>query len=157
MTEPSKPEMKMPISKVQFINFWKRIAADLGTSRLRINDDAKSINEFIHKNSDVRPYLIDAIKLSYKQNKCQHLGSPISIGIVLDILGETAYKLYGNKKDDLLDIELLEEIALYINNHYLAYLDGGTNSNVNTCPKEVNAAKVISFPKYKKWKINRLS
>ena len=156
MTESSKTESKASLSKVHFIDFWKRIASDLGTSRLRINDDAKSINDFFHKNSDVRPYLIDAIKRSYKQNKCQHLGSPISIAVVLDILGETAYALYGSKTDDLLDIELLEEIALYINNHYLTYLDADISSNLNPSSNKISPSTVIPFPKYKTWKINRL-
>ncbi len=154
MSKPSKPKNKLSATHIQFIDFWIKVAAELGTSRLNINHKAKSIHDLFHKNSDARPYLVNAIKQSYEQNKCQHLHSPISVDVVLDILGETAFKLSGNQRDDLLDIELLEEIAWCIDNDFFSYLD---ISHTDDCSDTLNSndAKVISFSRYKSVKSNR--
>jgi hypothetical protein len=58
------------------------------------------------------------IQQSYKRCRCYHLNARFDVNVALDILGETSYTLQGNKEDDLMDIELLEEIAWLINQHY---------------------------------------
>jgi hypothetical protein len=58
------------------------------------------------------------IQQSYKRCHCYHLKARFDVNVALDILGETSYTLQGNKEDDLMDIELLEEIAWLINQHY---------------------------------------
>lgn len=131
-------------SSLEFRVFWRYIAQQLGDSRLRINSKAKSIHDFIDLDNDAKEYLRESIKESYKRCGCDHLGSKLCVNIVLDILGETAYQLRSSHRDDLFDIELLEEIAWHINDRYRHYLSiqsiGQTKPNTN---------RVISFPNYK--------
>ena len=58
------------------------------------------------------------IHQSYKRCHCYHLNARFDVNIALDVLGETSFQLKGNKEDDLLDIELLEEIAWLISQRY---------------------------------------
>jgi len=140
----SKPQE--PISEqIEFIEFWCYIAHELGSSRLTINHSASSIHKLIDCNSDSKEYLRQAIKESYKQSHCSHLRAPINIEAVLDILGETAYALRGDQRDDLFDIELLEEIAWYINSRYSHCITIKQHKPERTCKK----ARLISFPNYK--------
>ena len=157
------------LEPIRFFDFWHLVANELGTSRLRINPSAKTIHEFLDRDSDAREYLQAAIRKSYKLSRCQHLASPISIDCVLDILGETAYALQGDQRDDLFDIELLEEIAWHISNRYLPYLDcehaagevdrsdptgtglgkNGPGEGLGKRPGIKGTAQIVSFPYYK--------
>ena len=137
----------------QFIEFWLLVASELGTSRLHINESAKSIRNVIHRNSDAPIYLHDAIKKSYKLSRCQRLTSPVNLECVLDILGETAYTLQGDQADDLLDIELLEEIAWVIGSHYAEQIQTLLNSNQSRDPIG-SQCQIVSFPNYKIRKAN---
>lgn len=132
----------------QFAVFWCEVASELGTSRLRINTQAKNIHQLVDRNSDCRSYLHDTIRQSYKMSKCHHLGSPISLEHVLDLLGETAYKLQNNQHDDLFDIELLEEIAWHINDRYAPHLSHLIKTD-NGDTTRGKAAQIISFPSVK--------
>ncbi|MEM7358670.1 MAG: hypothetical protein AAF431_06225 [Pseudomonadota bacterium] len=143
----SKPG-KNAFEPIQFLEFWRLVAIDLGNSRLRINTNAKSIHELVDKDGDSRSYLVDAIRKSYKLSQCQHLASPISLEHVLDILGETAYTLQGDQRDDLFDIELLEEIAWHISDRYSIQLS--TLVEQHDKPAANNkSAQIVSFPNYK--------
>ena len=143
----------MPIkSGPQFIEFWLQVANELGTSRLIINKNAKSIRSIIHGSSDAPIYLHEAIKKSYKLSQCQNLSSPVSLESVLDILGETAYTLQGDQADDLLDIELLEEIAWVINSRYSEQIPNSVHADPVPAPSD--ECQVVSFPHYKIRKAN---
>ncbi|NNC99478.1 MAG: hypothetical protein HKN85_04795 [Gammaproteobacteria bacterium] len=145
-----KPPIKQ-LQQVQFFEFWHTVATELGNSKLRINRGARTIHDFVDKESDVRDYLKDAIKKSYKLSRCRNLSSPISMDSVLDILGETAFRLQDDQRDDLFDIELLEEIAWHISNRYLACLalDKGDPSREKSGAGKSQPAQIISFPNYK--------
>ena len=158
MTKSRKPNSDAIADPIQFIEFWSLIASELGSSRLRINADATTIHELISQDSDARVYLRDAIKKSYKLSKCQHLRSPISVIAVLDVLGETAYELQGEKADDLFDIELLEEIAWHISHRYPphSFTEQHANSDAQTLiTGKAKPAQVVSFPNYKTRRANR--
>jgi hypothetical protein len=160
MTKPRKPSSDVSADPVQFAEFWSLIANELGSSRLRIDSNAKTIHELVSQDSGARVYLRNAIKRSYKLSKCQHLRSPISLITVLDVLGQTAYELQGEKADDLFDIELLEEIAWHINNRYPTHFftDGSTNSPAAAIAKsKALSAQVVSFPNYKTRRANTQS
>ena len=101
-----------------FADFWLLIASELGSSRLKVNPEAQSIGQFIDSSGDQKDYLREVIRQSYKRSRCYHLRDAIDIEAVLDILGETAYSLQGQQADDLLDIELLEEIAWLIGERF---------------------------------------
>ena len=136
------------------------IASGLGTSRLRLNPEARNINELFDRNSDAQLYLQTIIKRSYKANRCQHLRSSISLANILDLLGETAYQLKGDQADDLMDIELLEEIAWLSCNRYTLQLQQLLNeqSSDESKPTTNNIksarSQVVSFPNYKIRKAN---
>lgn len=119
----------------------------MGNVRVQINEDASSINDFIDPNSD---FIKDIIRTSYSRSKCYHLKSPVNVNDILDILGEYAYQLSGNRAVDLLDIEFLEEIAWHISERFISYI------NVPS-PRQTNNEKlghVISFPAAKIRKAN---
>ena len=113
----SKSQQRL-IDPLEFKEFWTYIGRELGNSRLRINPKAKDIHNFIDPSNDAKEYLKHAIKESYKRSDCTNLRSKINVNLILDILGETAYKLRSNHRDDLFDIELLEEIAWHISDRY---------------------------------------
>jgi len=131
-------------SPLSFMDFWLLIAYQLGNSHIKLNPHAKTIADFINPSSDAKDHLKSAIKESYKRSRCKHLKDQISINIVLDILGETAYNLQHDKRDDLFDIELLEEIAWHISDRYKHHLQ----LNVPT-PQKNKKAKLVSLPDYK--------
>ena len=101
-----------------FTDFWQVVASQLGSSKLKVNLKATSIGTFVESSGDQKDYLREVIKLSYKRSHCYHLRDTIDLEAVLDILGETAYELQGQQADDLLDIELLEEIAWLIGERF---------------------------------------
>lgn len=103
---------------IVFLQFWLFIAEQLGNSRLKIDAQAKTIQQLLSRTCDHSGLLYNVIHQSYKHNRCHHLKSPICCESVLDILGEAAYSLRNNKCDDLFDIELLEEIAWHISQRY---------------------------------------
>jgi len=103
------------IYTVSFFDFWHFIAHQMGSSHLRINVNAKSIHDFISPDSS---FLREIIRNSYSRSGCYNLHSALDMNVVLDILGEHAYTLKGDLSDDLLDIELLEEIAWHIGERY---------------------------------------
>jgi len=106
-----------------FNEFWQMIASELGNSRLKINSQAKSIKYFLDASSDHKEFLRNLIHQSYKRCHCYHLNARFDVNIALDILGETSYSLQGSKEDDLLDIELLEEIAWLIDQHFSTLIE----------------------------------
>ncbi|MBX2848496.1 MAG: hypothetical protein KTR16_09250 [Acidiferrobacterales bacterium] len=128
---------------LEFSQFWSYIAHQLGSSRLKIISDAADIHGLIDSNADIEDYLKNAIKESYKRSQCNNLRNPVSLDAVLDILGEIAFSLRNNHLDDLLDIELLEEIAWHIDNRYRQYLD------LDPEPSQSHKGQLISFPQYK--------
>ena len=145
--------VKLDATSVRFDEFWRRVAADLGNSRIRISDCAKTIHEFIDRDSDCKRYLLELIKKSYKLSKCQHLGSPLRLELVLDLLGETAYQLQDDQTDDLFDIELLEEIAWHISSRYSSMIKSILENNTAKTSKH-SQAQIVSFPNYKIWRSN---
>ena len=139
--------MRLNKDKLEFIYFWQNVANEVGSSRLKLNLNAKSINDLIAANSDAKKFLHQAIKDTYRLSRCHNLYSPIDLDAVLDILGQIAFDLRDAEKDDLFDIELLEEIAWHVS---LVYPKGATkemdNDSTDTSSKK---SCVISFPEYK--------
>jgi len=156
-----------PLATIQFLEFWLAVANDLGNARLWVNKNATNIHElFVHDN-DNRAYLRDIIKKSYTLSHCQHLNSGIDLETVLDLLGATAYKLQGDQRDDLFDIELLEEIVWHINSHHsihVAAIVEKTRLEQDKARQDINAksskfrnkARILSFPNFKIRRANSL-
>ena len=115
----------------------------MGSSHLRINVNAKSIHDFISPDSS---FLRDIVRNSYSRSRCYNLNSTLDLNVVLDILGEHAYTLKGDLSDDLLDIELLEEIAWHIGERYQQNL-GITSKDKPT--KKIYNNNVIDLPTQK--------
>lgn len=128
----------------QFRTFWSRIAGEVGDAWLVLDEQASSIRNFIDLSNDPKGYLREVIRQSYRRSQCHHLGSPISIETVLDILGETAFALQDDKQDDLCDIELLEEIAWHIGSRYGHLIE--RDEAADSSPRK---GVVVSFPSYK--------
>ena len=153
-----KKTATLDASSVHFGEFWRGVAADLGNSRIRISRSANSIREFVDKDSDCKRYLYKLIAKSYKLSRCQHLESPLSLELVLDLLGETAFALQGDERDDLFDIELLEEIAWHITSRYSLEIKFILARQGRICSpdhKKQSNAQIVSFPNYKIRRSNR--
>jgi hypothetical protein len=118
MSKDSLQIKKINGKTIIFSEFWNTIASGLGNSRFKINLKAESIKYFLDPESDHKDFLRILIQQSYKRCRCYHLNARFDVNVALDILGETSYTLQDNKEDDLMDIELLEEIAWLINQHY---------------------------------------
>jgi len=116
----------------------------MGSSHLRINVNAKSIHDFISPDSS---FLRDIVKNSYSRSRCYNLHSTLDMNALLDILGEHAYSLKGDLSDDLLDIELLEEIAWHIGERYKPCLSLDTEQKQKPTRKHYN--NIIDFPSRK--------
>lgn len=111
------------VGAVSFVNFWRFIAKSLGDSRLRIRNEADSIETLLASNSDHREFLREVIITSYFESNCCSIDDLIDMNTTLDVMGEAAYQLQGRNKDDLMDIELLEEIAYLIQQQYFYLID----------------------------------
>jgi len=122
MSKDSSQINEINAKAIGFSHFWQTIASELGNSRFKINQQAESIKYFLAAESDHKEFLRILIRESYKRCHCYHLNAPFDVNIVLDILGETSFHLQGTKEDDLLDIELLEEIAWLINHYYRDFI-----------------------------------
>ncbi len=146
----SEPESSATVS---FRTFWQYIADELGDAWLGLNPHAGNLKEFIVLSYDPKEYIRQIIEQSYKRNDCSSLDSDIRMNAVLDILGEVAYGLRGEHKDDLFDIELLEEIAWHIGNRFshLIEIEQKANSDDH---QALSGATVISFPNYRIRKAN---
>ena len=128
---------------LRFTCFWQFIAKNLGDSRLLIRHKANSIETFLAPNSDHREFLRDVIVTSYFECNCCSIEDTIDINTILDVMGEAAYELQGRNKDDLMDIELLEEIAYLIRQHYFYLIDMPTL--VESKSPDDNIAAIVDF------------
>lgn len=153
MKKDSAPNSENSTGTLSFLEFWLVAAQELGDARLKINPHAKSVKRLLAANSDHREFLSAIVQQSYQRSRCQHLRDAINLNTVLDILGETAYSLKGQQADDLLDIELLEELAWIISQRYLQHID------MPPCPQPdyvgKTDAKVVSLDKVKIVQANR--
>jgi hypothetical protein len=123
MSKDSQQVQKAVSQKLKFSEFWQTIAAEMGDSRLKINANAESIRTFLDAEGDHRSFLRTLIHQSYKRCHCYHLHARFDVNIALDMLGETNYHLQNAREDDLLDVELLEEIAWLVNEHYFHLIE----------------------------------
>ena len=144
---------------VSFLDFWLFVGDQLGDARLRINAKAATIHQLMDRSSGHTQQLRDVIMQSYKRSHCYHLGAPIDLVAVLDILGETAYELHGKQADDLLDIELLEEIAWHISERFGWVIEPelhATSARCRSVDRNQNNrnSNIISLPKVKIKKAN---
>ena len=139
---------------VSFRRFWLCVAQELGSAWLRLDPKARRLQEFIASSYDPKEYLRDIITQSYKRSHCCGLDSDINLDALLDILGETAYGLRGQKRDDLFDIELLEEIGWLIGDRYRHMLPVQHGDVPDQPRSENSSAPVVSFPDFRIRKAN---
>jgi len=136
-------------NQLEFAQFWEFIASQIGDSRLTLNHSAAKIEYFMQVDCDPKNCLRSVSIESYKRSNCKNLRSPIDLNVVLDVLGETAFSLRGESRDDLFDIELLEEVAWHIASRYSALIEIN-----NPSLTEQNQPKILSFPNYRIRKAN---
>ncbi len=101
-----------------FRRFWCFCADELGSARLQVDAKAADIEQFCGNSQFALTSIKQVLVTSYKRSRCKNLDSRINLNATLDVLGEAAYALQGQHKDDLLDIELLEEIGWCVNAIY---------------------------------------
>lgn len=154
MSKHSAQDTAHKTSSLRFVDFWLSVAQELGSSRLDINHEAHSIKSIFAANSDHRDYLREVVRQSYLRSQCKKLSDAIDLHTVLDILGETAFELKGQQADDLMDIELLEEIAWVISQRYAHHIVIQADPDTSHAPTKP-AARLISLSKIKTRRANR--
>ena len=127
------------MNPISFRKFWQLCAHQLGDSRFTFDHSASTITDMNHSVITSETLIKDLIMVCYRRSQCQHLDSPIDLNATFDVLGETAYKLQGQRQDDLLNIELLEEIGWCANQFY-------ENSTQNTSSHEEPRLKTVVTP-----------
>ena len=106
-----------------FRRFWVYCADELGSARLQVDSSATKLESFCGNQQFALPSLKEVLRASYKRSRCKNLDSRIDLDATLDVLGEAEFMLQGQSKDDLLDIELLEEVGWCINTVYAKHND----------------------------------
>ena len=101
-----------------FRRFWAYCADELGSARLQVDTNASKLEDFCGNQQFALSSLKEVLRASYKRSRCKNLDSRINLDATLDVLGEAAFMLQGQSKDDLLDIELLEEVGWCITTLY---------------------------------------
>jgi len=140
--------IKINQRSIAFLTFWQDIASHIGDLELPLPDNPKKLEDItIQLDSYFNPLkqcLIDV----YRLNNCRNLNSLIKPIIVLDVLGEQCFCL---KKDvvDVKDIDLLEDLGVYIAQKYIRTLD-----NTATHDKTTMSAQIIRLDWYKARKAN---
>ena len=132
--------------RVSFRRFWTFCSEQLGSSRLQIHAQATTIQDFCGNSTCGAGSLRDIILASYKRSNCKKLDSAINFECTFDLLGETAYQLQGQHKDDLLDIELLEEIGWCINQFYASAKQNIDVHSVYATPTEFDRTSPTQPP-----------
>lgn len=117
---------------IKFIELWDYLSYEIGNSRLPLNKSALTISE-LSQDQNSPEFIKELLKQCYIKNHCRNLTSPVNIETILDCLGESAYHLRDNQKDDLMHIELLEEMAWHIVKSYGHLIKIETNSNDKKC------------------------
>ena len=96
---------------VSFIRFWQYCERHLGSAKLQLDTQANNLQNLCGDGTFALDPIKPIIRKSFKASHCQRLQDPICLNSTLDILGEIAFTLRDSERDDLLDIELLEEIG----------------------------------------------
>ena len=138
-----KNQQNQRIDSLDFSKFWQFIAKNLGDSRLLIRGEANSIDSFLAPNSDHREFLREIIITSYFECNCCSIDDSVDINKILDVLGEAAYQLQGRNEDDLMDIELLEEIAYLIQQRFLYLIN--IPQNTKSPQSKESMAAIVNF------------
>ena len=126
-------------NKRSFKQVWCFLSEQIGECHLAVNNSATSLNDFLLPQQG---FIKQVMQEVYKRNQCSNLNSLLNIDTTFDVLGEKAAELKQTKKDDLADIELLEEIGWHLQQRYL--LNKKTNQK-----KDNETAKIISLSSVK--------
>lgn len=105
-------------NKRTFRDVWCFLSEQIGECRLLVKRNANNLNAFLKAQENNPGFMRQLITETYKRNQCANLDSSISIEIMFDVLGEKAAELKQTQKDDLADIELLEEIGWHLQQRY---------------------------------------
>ena len=97
------------MAAIRFKDFWLTMSCLAGDTRLTMDAKADTLGEFI---SDQEEYFIRQLMTTvYSCSKCSSIYSHIDLRCVFDALGESGLHMRQTDSDDLLNVELLEEIA----------------------------------------------
>lgn len=105
-------------NKNTFKEVWCFLSEQIGECRLPVQQNAKNLSDFLLMQEGNPGFMKQLIKQVYKRNKCSNLNSTLNIEITFDVLGEKSAELKQTRKDDLTDIELLEEIGWHLQQRY---------------------------------------
>ncbi len=154
MSKRTQNKAGTPKRALTFIDFWVSASNEIGDHRLAINASAKRLEELFIPTVVHAEHLKELVTHSLEQRSGK-LTQIINVNALLDALGETAFKLRKTAADDLFDIELLEEIAWHISEHYPHLIEMPLPTELK--PTQNNEAKpsVVSLTKYKIVKANR--
>lgn len=139
---------------LSFIDFWLFIARQVGACRLDLNPNAKNLDELFTKNAvhpqHLKQVITNSLPHKTKNSQLPALKGFIDLCQLLDALGETAFELRQSSADDLLDIELLEEIAWYISERFSHHISGpSATGNKTEQDHDQDSAELVYFANFK--------
>ena len=144
--------MRIQLSQkpIAFLEFWQDIANHIGDLELPLPDQPKYLEDITSQLDNYFNPLKQCLIDVYREHRCQHLQSLIKPLAVLDILGERSYQL---KQDvvDVKDIDLLEELGVYIARKYIVVHPVACDITSN---HQTDNAQVIRLDWYKTRKAN---
>lgn len=139
---------------IAFFDFWQDIANHVGDLELPLPDNPKRLEDITSQLDNYFNPLKQCLIDVYREHRCQHLQSLIKPLAVLDILGERSYQL---KQDvvDVKDIDLLEDLGVYITRQYIVVDNTTHKTSRNTARnQQTDSAQIIRLDWYKTRKAN---
>jgi hypothetical protein len=141
----SSIKTKYATRNIEFQIFWLKIGNRVGNANLPLVANAENIQEFISDiDSQSNPFR-EVIQQCYVQAKCQSLNSSINPFLVMDILGESLYKLKHHHEPDVSLIDLIEHVGLFISQEFISKKSIDSKQKTNL----TNQATVIEFKNFR--------
>jgi len=105
-----------------FGDFWGTVCDQIGDHRISINSSAESKQDLLDAES-LHPEFVKELVYACFERSQKSKNHRVDFCALLDHMGSLAYCMRESYSDDLLDIELLEEIAWVINTHFPYCID----------------------------------
>lgn len=142
------------IKSPSFSDFWRTVCDQLGDHRIAINSCAEGKRDLLNAES-LHPDFVKELVYACFDRSQKTKKHRVDVSALLDHMGILAHGMRESYSDDLLDIELLEEIAWVINTHFPHCIDGDSlarqfdTRGLLEPSNQLKASTVISIKRYK--------
>ncbi len=162
MSKHKNHTQDISLQSPSFSDFWGTVCDQLGDHRIAINCCADSKRDLLDAESLHPEFVKELIYACFdrSQKTKQHR---VDFCMLLDHMGILAHGMRESQSDDLLDIELLEEIAWVINTHYPYCIDSNLLArqldarDLLESSRQPETSEVIPIKRYKSKTSDQLS